>query len=79
MMDGSTSSVISKSRETSPPKRILPELLRPLDLRARFCFLLCRINMHLRLVTASEGTTFKTSSRQGPGILVSELHGRSLI
>ena len=57
MMDGSFISY-SEITGNQPTEAEIAELLRPLDAR-KVLFLLCRINMHLRLVTASEGTTFK--------------------
>jgi hypothetical protein len=57
MMDGS---FISYSEITGqlPKEADIAELLRPLDAR-KVLFLLSRINMHLRLASASEGTTYK--------------------
>ncbi len=57
MMDGS---YVTYSEITGhmPSEAEIENLLRPLDGR-KVLFLLCRMNMHLGLVSASEGTTYK--------------------
>lgn len=57
MMDGSFSSY-SEIAGNHPKEAEIAGLLRPLDAR-KVLFLLCRIKMHLRLATDSEGTTYK--------------------